>query len=81
MCNFAKTSPERVEPSAAVEPHPSAADFVHNLTCNECLKVYNAGNKTILECGKVCTLCFSFLYLIAVTLYEYIHACTDSIQL
>ena len=52
MYNFAKTSPGRVEPSAAVEPHPSAADFVHSLTCNECLKVYNAGNKTMLECGE-----------------------------
>ena len=28
------------------------ADFVHSLTCHECLKVYNAGNKTVLECGK-----------------------------
>ena len=28
------------------------ADFVDNLTCHECLKVYNAANKTILECGK-----------------------------
>ena len=29
-----------------------AADIVHSLTCHECLKVYNAGDKTVLECGK-----------------------------